>query len=218
MRPAGTPLASAIKQTAWGFAPSEKPGAQVIYIVSDGEETCGGDPVAAARSLHNGETQAIINIIGFDLQPNDRDQLRAVASAGGGEFIEVSDPNTLSRRMSEAWRGINNNSAFANAQLENNRTIGRNNTDWSRSINQRRTCLSKGIQQDVRSLNNWFDNDGEAPLTMRSDAFRLMTARHDIYQGRADRYDELLTARRNRANEGLSSATREERRELDNVD
>src|SRR5689334_2161124 len=46
-----TPLAGAIDHAGGMFAPSEVAGEQVLYVVSDGLETCGGDPVAAARRL-----------------------------------------------------------------------------------------------------------------------------------------------------------------------
>lgn len=76
-----TPLAVAISQARSSFTPSGTPGAQVVYAVSDGIES--GDPVAAARALTAGDVKAIVNAIGFDLAAADRDQLRAVAQAGG---------------------------------------------------------------------------------------------------------------------------------------
>lgn len=82
-----TPLAAAIR-AAGGMLP-EGAGPTAVYVVSDGEDTCGGDPVAAARALHEGGTRAVVNVIGFDLPAADRAQLRAVAEAGGGVFTEL---------------------------------------------------------------------------------------------------------------------------------
>ena len=42
--------------------PVGTPGEQVIYVVSDGEETCGGDPVAVARRINSGRTRAVVNV------------------------------------------------------------------------------------------------------------------------------------------------------------
>lgn len=63
-----TPLASAITLAGKSFKPSETPGEQVVFVVSDGVETCGGDPVAAARALRESEVKAVVNIIGFDVK------------------------------------------------------------------------------------------------------------------------------------------------------
>jgi len=61
---------------------------QAVYVVSDGNDTCDGDPIAAARALHGGETAAVVNVIGFDWAAADRAELMAVAKAGGGMFSD----------------------------------------------------------------------------------------------------------------------------------
>ena len=59
LEPAGwTPLADALAAAGAQLAPSDTAGEQVVYVVSDGEETCGGDPVAEARALHDGDIRA----------------------------------------------------------------------------------------------------------------------------------------------------------------
>ncbi|QKG83173.1 hypothetical protein GXN76_00980 [Kroppenstedtia pulmonis] len=58
----------------------------VVYIVSDGVETCGGDPVKEAKDLHQSEIEAVVNIIGFDLNEAEEESLKKVAKAGGGSY------------------------------------------------------------------------------------------------------------------------------------
>ncbi|WP_344324818.1 VWA domain-containing protein [Aeromicrobium halocynthiae] len=62
-----TPIGRAIEDAAADLAalPGDLPSA--VYVVSDGEETCDGDPVAAARDLVADDVQAVVNIIGFDV-------------------------------------------------------------------------------------------------------------------------------------------------------
>jgi Ca-activated chloride channel homolog len=66
-----------------------KEGNNVVYIVSDGIETCDGNPVEAAKKLHESNIKAEVNIIGFDVDNKGQQQLKAVAEAGGGEFQSV---------------------------------------------------------------------------------------------------------------------------------
>ena len=66
-----------------------------MYVVTDGIETCDGDPVASARALHAANVQPIVNIIGFDLDPDAGDQLRQAAEAGGGKFYAARNSAEL---------------------------------------------------------------------------------------------------------------------------
>ncbi|KRT90274.1 VWA domain-containing protein [Bacillus glycinifermentans] len=69
---------------------SDKDGKNYVYIVTDGEETCGGDPVQAAKDLRKSNIKTIVNIVGFDVQtPNEKTKLQNVAEAGGGKLIEA---------------------------------------------------------------------------------------------------------------------------------
>ncbi|ASK62859.1 hypothetical protein CFK37_12220 [Virgibacillus phasianinus] len=83
-----TPLAKAISETKKDFENAEK-GKNIIYIVSDGVATCGGDPAKASKELHDSNIEAVVNIIGFDVDNKGQEQLLSVAEAGGGEFETV---------------------------------------------------------------------------------------------------------------------------------
>ena len=85
-----TPLADAIRAAGDRFEEADEVGEQVVWIVSDGRETCGGDAVAAARALREGCKRVTINIVGLDLPARDRRALRAVSDAGGGVFLEAA--------------------------------------------------------------------------------------------------------------------------------
>ncbi|EJQ38295.1 hypothetical protein IEE_05067 [Bacillus cereus BAG5X1-1] len=66
-----TPLASAIESVNADFKEfTGDESLNVVYIVSDGEETCGGDSVNAAKNLNQSNTHAVVNIIGFDVKIN----------------------------------------------------------------------------------------------------------------------------------------------------
>ena len=107
-RPTGwTPLAAAIEQAKSDL--SGKTGENVeniIYVVSDGIETCGGDPVKAAKELHQSEIQAIVNIIGFDVDNAGQKALKKVAEAGGGKYTTVNTGEDLRRHLEAEYERL----------------------------------------------------------------------------------------------------------------
>jgi Ca-activated chloride channel homolog len=84
-----TPIADSL--TVSGDILSRNPAdVNVIIVVSDGEETCGGDPVAVAETLREGKEHIITSVIGFDVAGEEDAALRDIAYAGGGSYESVS--------------------------------------------------------------------------------------------------------------------------------
>ncbi|MCF2528705.1 vWA domain-containing protein [Yinghuangia soli] len=100
VRPSGdTPIALALQKAA---ADLPGPGRRTILLVSDGKETCGGDPVAEARKLAAADIGITIDVIGFRLDKAGQDQLTDVAQAGGGRFYDVQSGAELASRLRRA--------------------------------------------------------------------------------------------------------------------
>ncbi|MEV4576669.1 hypothetical protein AB0K16_25815 [Nonomuraea jabiensis] len=73
LRPKGdTPIAYALKQAAKDFSSD---GTKTILLVSDGEETCGGDPVATARAFAEKGVDVQVDVIGFRVKDAARTEL-----------------------------------------------------------------------------------------------------------------------------------------------
>lgn len=98
-----TPIALAIEEAGKDLlrASKDKNVKNVIYVVSDGEETCGGDPVAAAKQIQQYDIDAVINIIGFDIQASERAALEAIAQAGNGEYFHADTGQALRESFRE---------------------------------------------------------------------------------------------------------------------
>ncbi|MFF7244687.1 VWA domain-containing protein [Embleya sp. NPDC008237] len=94
-----TPIAYALRQAA-GDLPG--PGPRTILLVSDGRETCGGDPVAVARELAAADVRVRIDVIGFRVDDAGRRQLTDVARAGRGQFHDTLDGAELANRLRRA--------------------------------------------------------------------------------------------------------------------
>ncbi|MCG3087892.1 vWA domain-containing protein [Sporosarcina cyprini] len=96
-----TPIAEAIK-----FAREQSEGSTenlTVYIVSDGAETCGGDPVAEAKAFAEANDGRKVNIIGFDVDQQGEQQLKAVAEAGKGEYISAKTIDELDQSITKQW-------------------------------------------------------------------------------------------------------------------
>ncbi|MGF7089295.1 D-amino-acid dehydrogenase/Ca-activated chloride channel family protein [Kroppenstedtia sanguinis] len=84
-KPTGwTPLASAIQAARedlkeWAGEKTRN----IVYVVSDGVETCGGDPVKEAKKLGESGIEPMVKIIGFDVDDAGQQQLKKVAEAEG---------------------------------------------------------------------------------------------------------------------------------------
>lgn len=95
LRPLGqTPLAYALNQVGGDFG--ELRGERAVVLVTDGIESCGGDPVTAARTLSNQNIS--IHVIGFGLgnaADEDTASLSAIAQASGGRFIMAHSAQEL---------------------------------------------------------------------------------------------------------------------------
>ncbi|PTX55276.1 Ca-activated chloride channel family protein [Melghirimyces profundicolus] len=109
-----TPLAASIHSVKdifeEGTKEDQKP-TNVVYVVSDGIETCDGNPVKEAKQLNRSNIKAVINIIGFDVDNQGQKALKEVAEAGGGTYATVNSSaeldnqfKTEQNRIKSEWR------------------------------------------------------------------------------------------------------------------
>lgn len=98
MVPAGaTPLAATLKLVKRTLLP-QHPDANIV-IISDGAESCGGNPARIARELRAAHEDLNINVIGLQLKDAARRQLSAVAQAGQGRYYQVDRPADFARAL-----------------------------------------------------------------------------------------------------------------------
>ena len=62
-----------------------------IVLISNGKETCTGDPCNLVRRLKKIGIQFVMHVIGFDVSTEDKVQLECIAEAGGGMYYPVKD-------------------------------------------------------------------------------------------------------------------------------
>ncbi len=84
-----TPMAYAIQRAATDLEGLE--GESIIVLLSDGEETCDGDPLAMASMLATMEPAITLHVIGLDLEPMARDMLTTMAALANGQYVGVNE-------------------------------------------------------------------------------------------------------------------------------
>jgi hypothetical protein len=83
-----TPLAESLR-----FIAARVPPPARIILLTDGFETCGGDPVAEARRLC--ALGYVVDVVGLALPPADERRLHSIAAAGCGQFVPARNPADL---------------------------------------------------------------------------------------------------------------------------
>ena len=107
---AKTPLALSLKLA--GEDLKGKVGKKVIFLVTDGEETCDGDPCKVAKELSK-KFDITIEVIGFDVEKKTsiEEQLNCIATDGKPNM--VSDSSSLSNAINK----INNKYVEKNLKI-----------------------------------------------------------------------------------------------------
>ncbi len=97
-----TPLAYVLELSIEDCGCIDRP--KTVVLVSDGIDTCGGDPIQAARDLAASGEQITPYVIGFDVGGTlaDRDELIQIADILGGEYIDATDAQGLMTALSYA--------------------------------------------------------------------------------------------------------------------
>jgi von Willebrand factor type A domain len=99
-----TPIGASLDRAGEVFAGTEDARNRVI-LVTDGIETCDGDPVGAARRLANSGVTVTVDVVGFDVETQgDRRALKAIAEASGGMYTDAADAGQLDAYVDELLR------------------------------------------------------------------------------------------------------------------
>lgn len=88
-----TPIAAAVTQVADLL--KGRDAETTIVLVSDGKETCGGDPCAVVKALTAAGVKFVMHVVGFDVTEQDKEELSCIAEAGGGQYFGAADADAL---------------------------------------------------------------------------------------------------------------------------
>jgi Ca-activated chloride channel family protein len=95
-----TPLTRSVNQ-AIDMLRSEE-NASTVVLISDGIESCGGDPCAAVKAAKASGVNFILHTVGFGLRKKEGAQLQCMAKAGGGEYFQANNAEELLKSARKA--------------------------------------------------------------------------------------------------------------------
>lgn len=84
-----TPIAYSLKQTRAAFQGLDRDESKHVVLISDGIETCDGDPCAVAGDLASAGINVKVHVVGFDISETDRKQLQCIADNGNGKYFSA---------------------------------------------------------------------------------------------------------------------------------
>jgi Ca-activated chloride channel homolog len=76
-----------------------------IILVSDGIESCSGDPIREVQKIRNINPQTKVHVLGLDVLPNEERDLQYLAMAGSGTYHSVKDGKTMNQALNSIWMG-----------------------------------------------------------------------------------------------------------------
>jgi len=97
LRPKGiTPIAYSLEQAGNDF-PNDLRARNVVMLITDGEESCSGDPCAMSLKLQQKHIFLRPFVIGLNLNPDASEKMNCI-----GNFLNASNPNALRAVMKTA--------------------------------------------------------------------------------------------------------------------
>lgn len=99
-----TPITKSLQMAAETMAATEEE--TTLVLVSDGKETCQGDPCALMKSLKNKGIKLKTHVIGFDVTDEEKQQLACIAEAGGGKYFTAKSADQLKLALGEVRQEV----------------------------------------------------------------------------------------------------------------
>ena len=99
-----TPITQSLQVAAEQLKTAE--AETTVVLVSDGEETCKGDPCAAVASLLQQGIKLKVHVVGFDVGDKEKQQLMCIAKAGNGKYFAANNAEQLKEALTEVKQEV----------------------------------------------------------------------------------------------------------------
>ncbi|RLL45150.1 VWA domain-containing protein [Oceanobacillus piezotolerans] len=169
-----------------------------VFVVSDGVETCDGDPVKEAESFVRDTENRNVNIIGFNVDEDAESQLSQVAEAGSGNYYSANNPEELNTTIANKWLPSDTELAWAHTKAPGPWEILDEYDRFDTDLNQIRSVIQ--IEKDrydkaVRMLSEEDKIDREAASELTDIILEEYRAKLDLMSGfRSEKLDEIDSA------------------------
>ncbi len=147
--------------------------ATTVILVSDGIETCGGDPCKAVKEAKDAGINFVMHVVGFDVGEVDVSQLECAAQAGGGLYMSAQNASELSEALKTAVEipaelpvGKLSVKVTAEGKLQDSMLV-LTNTDTGEGLKGQRTYSSSNTNPRVISLPDGIYDLEISPMGMK---------------------------------------------------
>ena len=179
-----TPIAGALTRASEAFRGKEGAVNRII-LVSDGVETCDGDPVTVARQLHDQDIAVRIDVVGFDIQSSaEAQQLGRIAEVTGGKYRDARTRADLDAYFNEQGEALAQTFDAMTCEVKNAST-----RNWLCDQGMVNRALAR-----IRELEYAVPYNSPEARAYRELTQRIQTARTDRqkkYEEAGARYEEL---------------------------
>ena len=91
-----TPISYALQEAANDLS-SEEATVHTVVLVSDGQQTCPGDPCGVAKALAEADAELVIHTIGVGVDSATREQLTCISKAARGMYQDAANTAELEK-------------------------------------------------------------------------------------------------------------------------
>lgn len=182
-----TPLAKALEEG--GDILLGKDFAQnFIIMLSDGKETCDGDPAAVAKQLHDSGVEVITNVVGLTVKDDERDQLEMIAQSGGGRYFGADTPDELRQALLLSAEAIRLWDEVNQCILDNLQVYGQCiNVQYLKSLN-----YMEEMRLELEAQTGSYAGGGFIPLEYNQTIVRIRDRYKQLRDENWEQYDEDL--------------------------
>lgn len=106
IKPKGMTLLSYSLEQSLAAFKEQKGKNNTVVLVSDGKETCGGDPCKAAKKLASAGLNLKVHVVGFDVKKQVRAELECIAKAGGGKYFHAESTEGFKNVFAEVKKEV----------------------------------------------------------------------------------------------------------------
>lgn len=141
-----TPLAATLERLNQNLSSySSAINHNVVYLVADGIENCGGDPIAIAKKLHVSNAKVIVNVIGFDVNNAAQTQLKMIAKAGGGKYFSADNASELNKIFQNYIQAL---SAYNKYSIKNTPNQNKVRIVLASEMDRLNLCMTSKMNQE----------------------------------------------------------------------
>ena len=94
-----TPISASLQKSAGAFAGMAEENNNVV-LISDGIETCEGDPCQTAEALTKAGVKVRVHAVGFNVNAAARQQLECIVRVGGGQYFNANSTQDFQSAIS----------------------------------------------------------------------------------------------------------------------